>query len=52
MIDKLEAFIILTRAQHFGKAAEELGITHPTKARTAATDGQSVIWKRVAARTK
>jgi DNA-binding transcriptional LysR family regulator len=30
MIDKLEFFIALARAQHFGKAAEELGITQPT----------------------
>ncbi len=30
MIDKLESFIALARAQHFGKAAEDLGITQPT----------------------
>ncbi len=30
MIDKLEAFIALARTQHFGKAAEELGVTQPT----------------------
>ena len=30
MIDKLEFFIALARARHFGKAAEELGITQPT----------------------
>ncbi len=30
MIDKLEFFIALARVQHFGKAAEELGITQPT----------------------
>src|SRR5690606_29003141 len=30
MIDKLEFFIALTKTQHFGKAAEELGITQPT----------------------
>lgn len=30
MIDKLGFFIALARAQHFGKAAEELGITQPT----------------------
>jgi DNA-binding transcriptional LysR family regulator len=30
MLDKLEFFIALARAQHFGKAAEELGITQPT----------------------
>ncbi|MEB8387418.1 LysR family transcriptional regulator [Rhodobacteraceae bacterium KMM 6894] len=30
MIDKLEMFIALAKAKHFGKAAEELGITQPT----------------------
>jgi DNA-binding transcriptional LysR family regulator len=30
MLDKLEAFIALARAQHFGKAAEDLGVTQPT----------------------
>ncbi len=30
MIDKLEFFIALARAEHFGHAAEELGITQPT----------------------
>ena len=30
MIDKLEFFIALARARHFGKAAVELGITQPT----------------------
>lgn len=30
MIDKLEFFIALARAQHFGKAAEELGVAQPT----------------------
>lgn len=30
MIDRLESFIALARARHFGKAAEELGITQPT----------------------
>ena len=30
MIDKLESFIALARAQHFGRAAEELGVTQPT----------------------
>ena len=30
MIDKLEFFIALARAQHFGRAAEECGITQPS----------------------
>ncbi|MCO5073210.1 MAG: LysR family transcriptional regulator [Rhizobiaceae bacterium] len=30
MIDKLEAFMALAKARHFGHAAEELGITQPT----------------------
>lgn len=30
MIDKLEFFIVLAKAQHFGRAADELGITQPT----------------------
>ena len=30
MIDKLEAFIALAQAQHFGRAAEMLGVTQPT----------------------
>lgn len=30
MIDKLEFFIMLAKARHFGRAAEELGITQPT----------------------
>lgn len=30
MLDKLEFFIVLAREQHFGRAAEELGITQPT----------------------
>lgn len=30
MIDKLEFFIALARAQHFGRAAEECGVTQPT----------------------
>jgi DNA-binding transcriptional LysR family regulator len=30
MIDKLQAFIALARHGHFGRAAEELGVTQPT----------------------
>lgn len=30
MIDKLEMFLALAKAQHFGKAAEEIGVTQPT----------------------
>lgn len=30
MIDKLEMFIALAREQHFGKAADSLGVTQPT----------------------
>ena len=30
MIDKLEMFLALARCQHFGKAAEEIGVTQPT----------------------
>ncbi|MCA0277179.1 MAG: LysR family transcriptional regulator [Proteobacteria bacterium] len=30
MIDKLEFFIALAREQHFGRAAEECGVTQPT----------------------
>ena len=30
MIDKLEFFIELARQEHFGRAAEQLGITQPT----------------------
>ncbi len=30
MIDKLEMFIALAREQHFGKAAEDRGVTQPT----------------------
>ena len=30
MIDKLEFFMALAKAQHFGRAAEEIGITQPT----------------------
>jgi DNA-binding transcriptional LysR family regulator len=30
MIDKLEFFIALAKAQHFGRAAEECGVTQPT----------------------
>ena len=30
MIDKLEFFIALAREQHFGRAAEQMGVTQPT----------------------
>lgn len=30
MIDKLEFFIALAKAEHFGRAAEEIGVTQPT----------------------
>ncbi len=30
MIDKLEMFIALSEAKHFGKAAEICGVTQPT----------------------
>ncbi len=30
MIDKLESFIALARTEHFGHAAEQLGVTQPT----------------------
>lgn len=30
MIDKLEMFIALARHEHFGRAAEEIGVTQPT----------------------
>jgi DNA-binding transcriptional LysR family regulator len=30
MIDKLEMYLALAKAQHFGKAAEECGVTQPT----------------------
>ncbi|MFH1804186.1 MAG: LysR family transcriptional regulator [Pseudomonadota bacterium] len=30
MIDKLEMFMVLARQQHFGRAAEECGVTQPT----------------------
>lgn len=30
MIDKLEMFLTLAKTQHFGKAAEEIGVTQPT----------------------
>ena len=30
MIDKLEFFIALAKARHFGRAAEEVGVTQPT----------------------
>ena len=30
MIDKLEFFIALAKAQHFGHAAQEIGVTQPT----------------------
>ncbi|MDY6859946.1 MAG: LysR family transcriptional regulator, partial [Pseudomonadota bacterium] len=30
MIDKLEMFIALARNRHFGRAAEECGVTQPT----------------------
>ena len=30
MLDKLEMFIALAKAKHFGKAADDLGITQPT----------------------
>ena len=30
MIDKLEMFIALARERHFGRAAEDCGVTQPT----------------------
>ena len=30
MIDRLHAFMVLVRERHFGRAAEELGITQPS----------------------
>ena len=30
MIDKLEMYLALAKTQHFGKAAEEIGVTQPT----------------------
>ncbi|WP_291153319.1 LysR family transcriptional regulator, partial [Ensifer sp. SSB1] len=30
MIDKLEMFLVLARERHFGRAAEECGVTQPT----------------------
>lgn len=30
MIDRLEMFLVLSRTRHFGKAAEEIGVTQPT----------------------
>jgi DNA-binding transcriptional LysR family regulator len=30
MLDKLEMFIALAKEEHFGRAAESLGVTQPT----------------------
>ena len=30
MIDRLEMFLALAKAEHFGRAAEAMGVTQPT----------------------
>ena len=49
MIDKLEMLIALAREQHFGRAAESLGLTQPTLSsgikQLEATLGVQLVWR-------